>query len=250
MNTFPESVNLQELTAGYSTDPVTGVHCCLFCGKSFTPDEVYLQPDGRFLSAQGAVRAHIMQAHGSVLSALLSLPKGDTGFTERQRDVLLALSEGKDDRQTAAQLGISSSTLRHMRFTFREKARQAQLCLAICQLALSHNPDAIMPIHKGATMTDDRYNMTQQEDQQILQTYFASEAPLILKQFPAREKKKLAVLRRISQCFTPGQRYTEPEINEILRGIYDDFPLLRRYLIEYGFLKRTRDCRTYWKEEE
>ena len=47
--------------------------------------------------------------------------------------------------------------------------------------------------------------------------------------------------------FEPGRTYTEKEVNGILRDIFDDYVTLRRYLIEYGFLERTRDCRTYWR---
>ena len=63
------------------------------------------------------------------------------------------------------------------------------------------------------------------------------------------EKRKIVVLRRISACFEPERRYSEREVNDILRPIYDDFVLVRRYLIEYGFLQRTKDCRAYWREQ-
>ena len=249
MNRIPESTTLEELKRGYFIDEASGLCSCLFCEAQFSADEVYPQEDGRFLSASGAVKAHIKQAHTSPLAALLNLPKNDTGFTDRQKEVLRALSTGTEDRQTAAELGISASTLRHMRFTFREKSRQAQLCLAICQLALADHGELPVPIHKGATIVDDRYQMTQTENDQVIQNYFEQDEPLRLKQFPAREKKKIAVLRRITCCFVPGQNYSEPQVNDILRTIYSDFALLRRYLIEYGFLQRTKDCRSSWRNE-
>lgn len=29
--------------------------------------------------------------------------------------------------------------------------------------------------------------------------------------------------------------YSESEVNRILKGVYDDFPLLRRYLVDFNF---------------
>lgn len=36
------------------------------------------------------------------------------------------------------------------------------------------------------------------------------------------------------------------EVNEILRPVYDDFVLLRRYLIDYKFLTREKDGSCYY----
>ena len=50
------------------------------------------------------------------------------------------------------------------------------------------------------------------------------------------------------------EKYSECEVNEILKPIYDDYMTIRRYLIMYGFMERTRDGRQYWltnwEEEE
>ena len=40
--------------------------------------------------------------------------------------------------------------------------------------------------------------------------------------------------------------YSEKEVNKILSRVYEDYVLLRRYLIEYGFLDRTRDGAVYF----
>lgn len=39
------------------------------------------------------------------------------------------------------------------------------------------------------------------------------------------------------------------EVNEILKAIYSDFAILRRYLIDYGFMERSRDCTKYWVKD-
>ncbi|WP_228352648.1 DUF2087 domain-containing protein [Variimorphobacter saccharofermentans] len=66
-----------------------------------------------------------------------------------------------------------------------------------------------------------------------------------LKQFPAKEKKKIILLREIMKKFQHNKEYNENEVNQILESIYSDFPTLRRYLIEYGFLERSIDCSVY-----
>lgn len=34
--------------------------------------------------------------------------------------------------------------------------------------------------------------------------------------------------------------------NEKLKSIYTDFAIIRRSLIDYGFMKRNKDCTEYW----
>lgn len=97
-------------------------------------------------------------------------------------------------------------------------------------------------------MVDARYEITQQEEQKILSMVFASMQPLRLKTFPPKEKKKVVILRTIAKEFEEGIRYSEVQVNEILKDIYPDYVTLRRYLIEYGYLERTRDGSAYWKK--
>ena len=97
-------------------------------------------------------------------------------------------------------------------------------------------------------MVDARYEITQQEEQKILSTVFASMQPLRLKTFPPKEKMKVVILRTIAKEFEEGIRYSEVQVNEILKDIYPDYVTLRRYLIEYGYLERTRDGSAYWKK--
>jgi len=109
--------------------------------------------------------------------------------------------------------------------------------------------DATAEIHGGATMVDERYLATAEETEKIIATFFSSVEPLVLKAFPPKEKKKLVILQMISSKFEKGKRYGEKEVNQILEEIYPDYVTIRRYLIEYGFLDRTRDCAEYWVTE-
>ncbi len=86
---------------------------------------------------------------------------------------------------------------------------------------------------------------------QVIETYFSSVEPLVLKAFPPKEKKKYLCLIPIIQVFDKKRIYTENEVNEILKQIYEnDYCIIRRYLIVYEFLDRKTDGSQYWVMEE
>lgn len=60
---------------------------------------------------------------------------------------------------------------------------------------------------------------------------------------PARREQLLAHLSRT--LFTTGRDYSEREINDAIRTVHEDAPALRRYLVEGGFLSRTKDGANY-----
>ena len=159
------------------------------------------------------------------------------------------------DQDIARETGTSTATVRHQRFMFREKAKQARLYLAIYELALGGRKQArgtadagneLAEIHGGAKMVDERYVVTKAEEEEIISNMFSALAPLRLKNLSPKEKKKLVILKKIAGVFERGRKYSEKEMNGILSEIYDDFATLRRYLIEYGFMDRTDDGRVYW----
>ena len=64
--------------------------------------------------------------------------------------------------------------------------------------------------------------------------------------WPAKEKRKLIILSEIFKDFDPQKNYSETAVNEILQRHVSDYVTVRRNLIQYGFLDRTADGRTYW----
>ncbi|WP_299531671.1 DUF2087 domain-containing protein [uncultured Streptomyces sp.] len=60
---------------------------------------------------------------------------------------------------------------------------------------------------------------------------------------PARREQLLAHLA--GTLFAQERTYSEKEVNAALLTVHDDFPALRRYLVEGGFLARTRDGGSY-----
>jgi hypothetical protein len=63
---------------------------------------------------------------------------------------------------------------------------------------------------------------------------------------PAKRTRRLMLLDRVAQAFEPGRRYPEPVVDEILKAVYDDHCVLRRYLVDEEFLSRTA-AGTYWR---
>lgn len=70
-----------------------------------------------------------------------------------------------------------------------------------------------------------------------------------LKTIPAQRKKLEAVLRHVVKAFKAGKRYSEKQVNEILRGYHEDTATLRRELVGYGLMKREGGGGVYWREE-
>jgi hypothetical protein len=80
------------------------------------------------------------------------------------------------------------------------------------------------------------------EEEAILRHYFAGGR---LREVPAKQSKRRAVLTRLALEFEPGVRYTEAEVNQTLRRFHDDYASLRRFLVDEQLLSRDRS--RYWR---
>jgi hypothetical protein len=239
-----------ELAEGVRTDAAAGLHTCLICYASFEDGRVY-EIDGCQFSAGRASREHVRKVHGSTAKWLSSLDKRLTGLTDTQRLLFECMMDGLDDKDTASRMSIAPSTVRNHRFQMRERERQAHVFLALMTL-LERIPtqrkpqDEFMAVKRSAVMVDERYAVTQKEFDDVISKYFPDGPDGVLKEFPGKEKRKLAILTHLSRRFEPGVRYTEKQLTEILKIANDDYATLRRYLVEYGFLDRERDGSAYW----
>ncbi|ANE45753.1 transcriptional regulator [Paenibacillus swuensis] len=221
---------------------------CLLCGEAFEQGIIY--PDGdRFYEAFKYVRVHLAKAHEPVFHHLIGLDKKLTGLTDHQRSLMKLFYEGRSDAEVQQTLEIgSASTIRNHRFALKEKERQAKIFLALMDLLKDtdrHAPAMINP-PKTAKMIDDRYHVTEQENDAVLRKYFAGGTDGEITKFTMQEKHKWIVLRQIAKRFEAGRDYTEKEVNEVLKGAYADYVKVRRYLIEYGFMDRESDGSRYW----
>lgn len=237
---------MQDIKNGFSYDENSGMYSCLFCNAEFEEGIIYTV-DNRMADACKAAKLHIEKEHVSVFSRLLKIKK-HTGLTDTQRDLLLSFYKGISDKDIAKSTGISPSTVRYQRYSFREKAKQAKIILALSELfeeKLRQSVGEFPEVHDNAAMVDERYMITDAETEKIVKSFFISLSPPILKSFSSKEKNKLVILRIIAKQFETVRKYTEKEVNEILKAIYGDYVTIRRYLIEYGFMERTADCGEY-----
>lgn len=69
-----------------------------------------------------------------------------------------------------------------------------------------------------------------------------------IKQWPAAGKTKIAVVGYLAGKFEKDRIYNEKEVNEIINKwhTFNDYFLLRRSLIDYKFMGRTRNGAEYW----
>ncbi len=80
--------------------------------------------------------------------------------------------------------------------------------------------------------------------------YFDENGTLLT--WPSKRKREiqLRVLARLADSFEIGPEWTEQEINSLLKSriAFPDHALIRRELIDAGLMRRSRDCRRYWRE--
>ena len=66
-----------------------------------------------------------------------------------------------------------------------------------------------------------------------------------IERLPAARNKRLVVLDHVSRAFELGIRYPEREVNTVLRAFHADHAMLRRNLVDEGYL--SRDAGVYWR---
>jgi hypothetical protein len=89
------------------------------------------------------------------------------------------------------------------------------------------------------------FDYTESEVEKLINGYFLSQEPLKLREFPSKQKRKYIVLKIIMKVI-PDKEFSESELNDILYDIYPDFVTIRRSLIDYKLMDRTKDGKVYW----
>lgn len=82
-----------------------------------------------------------------------------------------------------------------------------------------------------------------------LKRYYDDDGRLI--QYPSKRPMRMLALIRILESFDRERKYTEPEVNEMIRSAiaFGDIALIRREMVDYKLLERLRDGSQYWVEE-
>ena len=83
-----------------------------------------------------------------------------------------------------------------------------------------------------------------------LKNFLDAEGRLV--RYPAKHKYKIFALFYLAGKFERGRRYSEKEVNQILKDwhTFGDWAMLRRNLYDRRFLGRRADCSEYWLEEQ
>lgn len=81
-----------------------------------------------------------------------------------------------------------------------------------------------------------------EKEEAVLRRYFVGGR---LREIPAKESRRLIVLTRLALEFEVGIRYSEAEVNAMLKRFHPDHASLRRYLVDEGLLSRERG--QYWR---
>ena len=243
-------LTVEEIRQGYHFDGDKSAYVCNYCGRVFEEGQVFPMGD-RYYAPERAVRMHTETEHEGSLSQLIESGGKSNTLTDTQKTLLELFGQGMSDGEIASKLGISASTVRHQKFTFREKAKQAKYYLALYEEAFStqgskRKADDIVDIPNTVTMMDDRYVITEKERARMLKSEFESLEPLRLRHYPLKAKRQVVVLSEIAKLLEFGKKYSEAETREMLKAVYSDYSLLRRYLVDYGFMDRTKDGSEYW----
>lgn len=80
------------------------------------------------------------------------------------------------------------------------------------------------------------------DEQEVLSRWFEGHH---LTRLPSSRPQRLVVLERLALEFEPGRRYPETEVNSILGRFNPDWSMLRRALVDNGFLDRASN--QYWR---
>ncbi len=242
-----ENASREEFVKGYREEKQG--YRCILCGQYFAKGEIY-PLHSKLFDAHKAVVLHIQETHQSVLTYLLKMPPNTMGISELQLELINLFAGGLSDKAIAEYLGVASSTIRNHRYKLREKEKQAKIFLTVMEL-LEQKQNKSDKANVLALEQDDylcmltpTLNMTEKSKQKILENHITPYGRL--KSYPSTERAQKVILEYVAGHFTKGEKYEDKEVNRILISIYIDYALLKRQLIEFGFLCRTEKGGIYW----
>jgi len=229
-------LTLNELQQGWHTTP-QGL-ACNYCQAVWSNE-----------TSLDQLQNHLDLVHGGNQSQLLHLKSRYNTLTVKQQDLLTAFAAGIKDQALAEQLQVAPATVRHQKFTFREKAKQAKFYLAVYETVFKTvvrpNVPASSPTTTASTETT---HASEDETASALQAYFNFDQETVrLKRWPSNPKIMDIILKRILTEIPLNVRLSETTLNNYLKPIYFDYVTLRRQLIANGFLTQSADGLQYWR---
>lgn len=148
--------------------------------------------------------------------------------------------------ELAAMLEVSAPTVSH----HLSRLQEAGLVRATAQQYYSVyalQTQALREMAQRVLSTDELAQVAVNVDQDAYSTKVLKNYVIRgrLKIIPSQLKKRQVIVRWLAGRFEPGARYTEKEVNEILRRVYEDWETLRRELVDMHYLERQGGI--YWR---
>jgi hypothetical protein len=182
-------------------------------------------------------------------------PSEDQAAPVPDAGAIVGLLADEDRRRVFAALVLGGSTLEDVRASTGLTSRRAATALArlvdgdlvvrsdqgehlLLGEAFRLAAMAAAPERPPPDPTDD----VPEDDARILRRYFRGGR---LTQIPSQRSRKIVILDRLAQEFDVGSRYSERQVNAILRRFHEDVASLRRFLVDEGFLDRAAG--EYWR---
>jgi hypothetical protein len=182
-------------------------------------------------------------------------PSDDQAAPVPDAGAIVGLLADEDRRCVFAALVLGGSTLEDVRASTGLTSRRAATALArlvdgdlvvrsdqgehlLLGEAFRLAAMAAAPERPPPDPTDD----VPEDDARILRRYFRGGR---LTQIPSQRSRKIVILDRLAQEFDVGSRYSERQVNAILRRFHEDVASLRRFLVDEGFLDRAAG--EYWR---
>ncbi len=88
---------------------------------------------------------------------------------------------------------------------------------------------------KGFGRVETEEEREEQYIKKVLSSFFSNQK---LKNMPVQRKKRLIILKEIAKQFEIGKQYTEKEVNEIIKHVYEDFCTVRREFVDEKLFTR------------
>ncbi|MBE6023899.1 MAG: DUF2087 domain-containing protein [Cellulosilyticum sp.] len=240
-----EDYAIDEIKQGYTQDEKG--YNCLICGERFEKGQIY-SFSGKLYEGRKAIKLHIQYKHDSVKEVLLSMNANRMGISELQLQLLNFFAQGLSDKEIAAKLEVSTSTIRNHRHKLREREKQNKIFVSLMELLQQDGLGGRASLQHDKFKEDEQgRGISNQERKRILEQYMTPSGRLL--DYPRHNPSKCVILEAILVNFVAGRKYLEKEIDDILRTIYEDYKLLKRELITYNYLDRTHTGAVYWVKE-
>lgn len=85
------------------------------------------------MTAERAVREHVLEAHGGAFKGLIGLDKQINGLSDIQKQILEGMYAGDDNKAIGEEMAISAATVRTHKFNIQKMKREARILLALLE---------------------------------------------------------------------------------------------------------------------